>query len=340
MSPIDPRELGHGLTSTGEFEDGYRCVKCAYDLSGLPKGTVCPECGTPNARISYDKKRGTGVSRAPFLYVNRLGTWLWVAAFMLIATWFTGALAGVAPHPVTFGIRFLAGVGWLVAVWFATAPKPDRYEPGTNDAFDDHRLRMATVIGQGLWLVAIALQIAAELIPSAEDPLRFAAGLVGTVAAAGFVPLGIMLASLANWMGDADAERRCQAASWLIAFYGVGILLASFIKVIGLLYIVFWIAYLAGVIILAMSLFGLARAANWAMQNARHKSVVSGRRAVSERQRAIAAEIQLQERLDALDNGNPATRAGRRAAPKDVPVPKSHTIDRPEGTDPYEVRDA
>jgi hypothetical protein len=339
MSPIDPRELGHGLTPTGEFEDGFRCVKCHYDLSGLPRGTVCPECGTPNARVNYDKKRGTGISRAPLAYINRLGTWLWVAAFLLIGTWFTAMLSGVLPHPVTYGIRFLAGVGWLAAVWFATAPKPDRYEPGSSDAFDDHRLRMATVIGQGLWLVAIALQMAAEFLPAAAGPLRFAAGMVGTLAAAGFVPLGIMLASLANWMGDADAERRCQAASWLIAFYGIGILLASFIKVIGLLYIVFWLAYLAGVILLAMSLFGLAGAANWAMQNAKHKSVVSGRRAVVERQRAVAAEVQLQDRLDALDNRDASMRAGRKAPPKGVPVPKSHTIERPEDADPYEVKD-
>lgn len=341
MSPIDPRELGHGLTPTGTFEDGYQCVKCRYDLTGLPRATVCPECGTPNARIGYDKKRGTGVSRAPIAYLKSLGTWLWAAALALIGTWFAGALAGIIPHPVTFGLRLVVVCGWVAAVWMATRPKPDRFEPGASDAFDDQRLRLAAVAGQGLWVVVIGLQAGAWFAgtPAVAGGLEIAASITRMLAAAGFVPLGIMLASLAHWMGDDDAERRCQAASWLIAFYGVGVLLASFVVVIALFYPVFWLAYLAGVIMLAMSLFALAREANWAVQNARHKSVVSGRRAVRERERAVAAESQLQDRLDVLSEKNQSMRAGRTAIPKDVPVPKSHTIDRPEDTDPYEVRD-
>ncbi len=347
MSPIDPRELGHGLTPAATFEEGYQCVKCKYDLTGLPQGTICPECGTPNSRISYEKKRGTGVSRAPILYVSRLATWLWMAAFALIAAWFTGALAGIVPHPVTFGLRFLVGLAWVGAVWMATRPKPDRFEPGSSDVFDDQRLRFATVAGQCLWLLVVALNIAEwyasanpNLSPGVSSALGFVAGLVGLLAAAGFVPLGIMLASLANWMGDAEAEGRCQAASWLIAFHGVGILLASLVNFIGILYIVFWIAYLVGVVMLAMSLFALAKAANWAVQNARHKSQVSGRRAVIERQRSVAAEAQLQGRLDTIDSREASMQAGRKAPPKGIPVPKSHTIDRRDDTSPYGVDEA
>lgn len=345
MSPIDPRELGHGLTPTGTFEDGYRCVKCSYDLTGLPRATVCPECGTANAQLTYDKRRGTGVSRAPTAYVKKLGSWLWLAAFALIGTWFMGAIAGVFPHPVTFGLRLLVVGAWVSAVWLATTPKPDRYEPGTSDVFDNPRLRLATAIGQAMWIAVIGLEIGAWFAGNAqlnnsaaiENALFMAAGIARLAAAAGFVPLGIMLASLANWMGDDDAERRCQTASWLIAFYGVGVLLASFIGFLGIFYVVFWIAYLAGVIMLAMSLIALARAANWAVQNTKHKSVVSGRRAVHERQKAMAAEARLDERLVLADSDTNA--AGRRQIPKGVPVPKSHTIDRGDGTQPYEVKD-
>lgn len=340
MSPIDPRELGHGLTPSGSFEEGYRCVKCKYDLSGLPQGTICPECGTANSRVSYDKKRGTGISRAPIEYVRTLGLWLWLAAFALIGTWFAGAIAAILPHPVTFGLRLVVAGGWIAAVWLATKPKPDRFAPGTKDAFDDHRLRIAAVACQAMWLVSIGLQSAAWFMTNQDviNVLMFSAGLARTVAAAGFVPLGIMLASLANWMGDAEAEGRCQAASWLVAFYGVGVLLASVVGFIGIFYVLFWIAYLAGVIMLAMSLFALARAANWAVQNNKHKRVVSGRRAVIERERAVAAEAQLEDRLAAIDAGDRA-RAGRHGVPRDVPVPKSHTIDRGDGTQPYEVKD-
>ena len=349
MSPIDPRELGHGLTAKGIFEDGYRCVKCNYDLSGLPQGTVCPECGTTNARISHDKKRGTGVSRAPVAYVSRLTTWLWVTAFTLIAMWFSGFVTGMvmyftsspAPVAVAYGFQLLVAVGWVVALWMATHPKPDRYEPGQDDVFDNHKLRMAMVASQALWVVSMLLYTASAVPPLAgvSGGLELAGELAEVLAAAGFVPLGIMLASLANWMGDDDQEGRCRTASWLIAFHGVGTLLATFLTVVGIFYVVFWIAYLVGVVLLAMSLFNLARAGNWAVQNAKHKSVVSGRRAVIDRQRAVAAEERLQDRMDAMDNPASAHRAGRKAPPQGVPVPKSHTIDRPEDTDPYEVKD-
>lgn len=347
MSPIDPRELGQDLTPQGTFEEGFRCVKCNYDLTGLPRATVCPECGTPNARPLQNKKRGTGVSRAPIAYVNRLGTWLWAAAFALIATWFTGALAGIVPHPVTLGIRFAAGLAWIGALWMATQPKPDRFEPGAKDAFDNHRLRIAAVASQGLWLLAVALDFVVALsLPSlanAEGALTITANFIATAAAAGFIPLGIMLASLANWMGDADAEARCQTASWLIAFYGVGLLLAPVIIAVApiffILVLVFWLAYLVGIVLLATSLFALAREANWAVQNARLKSEVSGRRAVIDHERAAAAEAKLEAGLDALDNPNASTQAGRRAIPKDAPVPKSHNVERHDGTTPYDIDD-
>lgn len=353
MSPIDPRELGHGLSATGTFEDGYRCVKCNYDLTGLPQGTVCPECGTTNARVSYDKKRGTGVSRAPVAYVSRLTTWLWVTAFTLIAMWVSGAMAGIITAVassttlivVANVVRLLVAAGWVAALWMATRPKPDRYEPGTKDAFDDHCFRYGMIAGQSLWLLAILLDAAAAIpaMAPAATVLHIASNIVATGAAIGFILLGLMLASLANWMGDDEAEARCLTASWLIALYGVVLLLApvivAIIPIYFVLYGVAWIAYLIGVVMLAVSLFNLARAGNWAVQNAKHKSVVSGRRAVIERQRAVAAEERLQDRMDAMDNPAIAHRAGRKAPPKGVPVPKSHIIDRPEDTNPYEVKD-
>lgn len=341
MSPIDPRELGYDMTPKGVFEDGLRCVKCQYDLTGLPRGSVCPECGTPNARPTYEKKRGTGVSRAPIAYVDRLALWLWVAAVALIGSWFFGLLAGVLPHPATWILQFFVASGWLAALVMATKPKPDRYEPGQRDSFDDPRLRLATLVSQSFWLVAIGLSIASWYLPQLaglETILMVAVTTFSMLAAFGFVPLGIQLASLANWMGDADAESRCRTASWLIAAYGVGILLSRISPMVGLFLVIFWLCYLVGAVLLAVNLFTLARGANWAAQNSRHKTVVSGRREAIERQRTLEAEAKLEQRLDALDNRG-ASRAGRVGIPKGIPVPKSHTIERPDGTDPYEIKD-
>lgn len=339
MSPIDPRELGAGLTPQAAYLEGLRCVKCQYDLSGLPRGSVCPECGTPNARPSYDRKRGTGVSRAPIPYIDRLAIWLWAAAMALIGSWCFGLLSGLVAHPFTWALHFIVASGWLVSLWMATKPKPDRYEPGQHDAFDDPRWRMATLVSQSFWLVAIGLATLSWFLPQhagLERVLALLITLFAMLAAFGFVPLGVQLASLANWMGDADAESRCRTASWLIAAYGVGIVLAKVTPLVALFLAIFWICYFVGVVLLAINLITLARAATWAAQNSRHKTVVTGRREAIERQRERMAEEKLEERLEALDNpGGP--RAGRQIIPKDVPVPKSHTIDRPEDTSPYEV---
>lgn len=341
MSPIDPRELGPGPTPTGVYDEGFRCVKCQYDLAGLPRGSVCPECGTPNARPTYDKKRGTGVSRAPIAYVDRLATWLWAAAFALFASWFFGLIAGVAPHPITWGLHFLVAAGWLAALVMATRPKPDRYEPVEPDAFDNTRLRLVTLITQSFWLLAIGLATISWFMPAQaglETIVAYTVTILGMLAAFGFVPLGIQLASLANWMGDHEAETRCRTASWLIAAYGVGILLAQVTPLVALFLAIFWICYFVGVVLLAVNLVTLARAATWAAQNSRHKTVVSGRRQAIEHQREQEAGAVLEERLAALDHqGGP--RAGRTGIPKDIPVPKSHTIERPEDAAPYEVKD-
>ncbi|MGD1917363.1 MAG: hypothetical protein ACFCBV_14410 [Phycisphaerales bacterium] len=345
MSPIDPRELRQSDTPTGVFEQGFRCVKCNYDLTGLPRATVCPECGTTNARPVHDRKRGTGVSRAPVAFISRLGTWLWASAAALLLTWFTSMAAGVFPHPITFGLQLFAGVGWMGALWMATIPKPDRFEPGVEDVFDNPRVRVITVASQGLWLVSIGLLCAAwfPMFSSMERALSISANIVSVFAAIGFIPLGLMLASLAGWMGDHDAENRCRTASWLIAFYGCGILLGpvidAFIPIFNILYIVFWLAYLIGVILLAVSLFNLARAAGWAVENAKHKSVVSGRRAFINQQQAEEAAAQIDDRLRQVDGPHAPSEAGRSGPPKGVPVPKSHTIKGSAGANPYDITD-
>ncbi|UYV11242.1 MAG: hypothetical protein NCW75_07990 [Phycisphaera sp.] len=343
MSPIDPRELGQSPTPQGSFEDGSRCVKCNYDLTGLPQATVCPECGTSNARITYEKKRGTGVSRAPIAYVNHLSKTLWLAALGFFGYIFFTVVLAIAENYVTLGLEFLAICGWVGALWLVTKPKPDRFEAKQLDTFDDPRWRWASVGTQACHIVA-AIIYALLLVPKlsvVEGLLIAGVYIFDTIAVLGFIPVCVQLASLAGWMGDEDAERRLQTVAWLLAVGGLGLLLtpvmAMVLPIFGVLIIVFVICMLIGVVMLCLSLISLAKEANWAVQNTKHKSVVSGRRAVIERDRATAAEEKLEERLDALDNPNPSTRAGRRGIPKDIPVPRSHNIERHDGTDPYDI---
>lgn len=345
MSPIDPRELGHGLTPQGSFEDGYRCVKCKYDLTGLPQATVCPECGTSNSRITYEKKRGTGVSRAPIAYVSHLSTTLWLAALGFFGYIFFSVVLTISENVVTLGLEFLAICGWVGALWLATKPKPDRFEAQQLDTFDDPRWRWASVGTQGCHIVAAIIYVLTYVpqLSSVEGLLVVCFYIFDAIAILGFVPVCVQFSALAGWMGDEDAERRLQTVAWLLAIGGLGLLLTPVIAMVmpifRILILVFAICMLIGVVMLCLSLISLAKEANWAVQNAKHKSVVSGRRAIIERDRATAAEAKLEKRLGALDTPNASARAGRKAIPKDIPVPKSHNIQRHEGTNPYDIDD-
>ena len=315
MSPIDPRELRQSDTPTGVFEDGFRCVKCNYDLTGLPRATVCPECGTTNARPVVDRKRGTGASRAPVAYLRQLGMWLSLCAAAFFGYLFFTIVAAVYEHPITLGLEFLAIMAWVGALWMATKPKPDRFESRTLDTFDDPRWRYASVGSQACHLVTAAFY-ALSLLPA----LAFAA--------------------LASWMGDDSAEKRCQTAAWLLAVGGVGFLVMPVLMhILLLLMVVFVVFVLVGVVLLCVTLIMMAKAANWAVHNAKHKSVVSGRRAVIDRQQAAAAEARLEDRLQQIDGPHPQSRPGRSAPPKGVPVPKSHTIRGSDGANPYDITD-
>lgn len=345
MSPIDPRELGHGLTPQGSFEDGYRCVKCNYDLTGLPQATVCPECGTSNSRITYEKKRGTGVSRAPIAYVSHLSTTLWLAAPGFFAYIFFSIVVRIAVNAVTLGLEFLAICCWVGVLWLVTKPKPDRFESKQLDAFDNPKWRWASVGTQACLILGaiIYILIYVPQLSAVEGLLYAGYYIFDSIGVLGFVAVCVQFSTLAGWMGDEDAERRLQTVAWLLAVGGMGLLLTPVIAMVmpifRILILVFAICMLIGVVMLCLSLISLAKEANWAVQNAKHKSVVSGRRAIIERDRATAAEAKLENRLGALDTPNASARAGRKAIPKDIPVPKSHNIQRHEGTDPYDIDD-
>ena len=344
MSPIDPRELDLDRTPRGTFEQGYLCIKCSYDLTGLPRTTVCPECGTPNAQPSHNKKRGTGVSRAPLAYVSRLSTTLWLAALGFFGYIFFSVVLAVAENAVTLGLEFLSICGWVAALWIVTKPKPDRFESKQLDVFDNPKWRWASVSTQACHIVAAVLYMLLYVpqLSAIEGALVVSFYIFDTIAWLGFVPVCVQFSSLASWMGDDDAERRLQTVAWLLAVGGLGLLvtplLIAIFPIFGLLFFAFALCLLVGVVMLCVSLITLAKAANWAVQNSRHKSVVSGRRAVIDRERVAAAESELDERLAAID-ADDRNRAGRRGVPKGVPVPKSHTIDRGDGTQPYEVKD-
>ncbi|MEO1008051.1 MAG: hypothetical protein AAFX79_05760 [Planctomycetota bacterium] len=340
MSPIDPRELAD---RPAPRRQSRYCIKCNYDLAGLPDTTKCPECGTSNAFSPGDTRRGTGISRAPGAYVRQLGMSLWLAAIAMLLLMGTGTLGVLFLNPVTLGLQFLAAAFWLVAVWMATRPKPDRFQPGQRDAFDDERMRWTTLGTQATRLLAIGVA-GIGLIPAVQGvaAVEWIEGLLSMVAALGFIALSFQLAALGDWMGDDDTGRRCRNAAWCIAVGGGGIVLTPLmvlvLPILGLLIFVFFLLQIIGNILLAISLVSLARGANWAVENAKQRSVVAGRRAARDRQLADEAQQRLDRSVQAMNAAEGRMHAGRPPTlPEGTPVPRSHVVDRPDDARPYDV---
>ncbi|GIW73701.1 MAG: hypothetical protein KatS3mg103_0223 [Phycisphaerales bacterium] len=351
MSPIDPRELEPREARPAERPKATRCLRCGYELVGLPVGVPCPECGTPNGTAGADARgRQSGVDAAPLAYVQRLRLWLWGMAVSLVGMWLAGvaqkfiATTAVSFEPVVAVslVRTLVGGAWVVALWMATKPKPDRGHGRELDDFDDPRWRMATMATQCLWPVAFLLESLAWMpaFYGYEDVLMLGSTLATFLAAMGFVPLGVMLVSLADWMGDTDEQGRLRAATWLIAFHGVGVLLSQFVRVLMLLLLVYWVAYLVGVVLLALGLISLARSANWAVQNHQHKLIVSGRRAMIEQERARQALERVEAHVQhAQTKAEPDARTRLSPQAGNPPAPRTHGIDQPQDARPYDLAD-
>jgi len=340
MSPVDPREF-ETASAASPASEGGSCIRCGYDLSGLPDVTVCPECGASNAKPVRSERRESGVMRAPGRYVRALAWRLWLAAFSMLAMFLASVVAAFTPEAVGLGIELLIGLLWTGAVFLATSPKPDRFTPAQRDTFDDQRLRWLSVGSQALRPLEALLGMAA-LLPALAGvvAVEWARGAFMFLAALGYFPLCVQLASLAHWMGDEEAEGKCRAAAWCIAVGNGGRvllpLLAAIVPFFGLLLVPLWIASVVGVVLLFVSLFALAKGASWAVQNAQHRSVVAGKRAQIERERADRRERERQERIDRAPVPDSTTPAAAPAKPPPgTPVPKTHSIDRGEDTDPY-----
>ncbi len=123
------------------------CITCDYDLQGLPDTALCPECATPVARSTADRR----LRNADFNWLNRTTrgiNWLercirfpvYAFIFLLAASLVIGMIsaatmfAGTSRFPtqfllysmVAFGVVFLAAmllfiVGYIPFTWLATA---------------------------------------------------------------------------------------------------------------------------------------------------------------------------------------------------------------------------
>ncbi len=160
------------------------CVRCSYNLRGLPRGGVCPECGTPIA----DSLRGDYLAFAAPEYLAAIHSGLnWVLAGVLVyAVALVGGVAikiglGGYLSPALVGeIRRTAlvipTVILLAGYWRFTRPDPG--PAGRESPTSVRRVIRASVVVQAV--AAVAGVLAAAGGPSGVGPVALR-GTFGTL---------------------------------------------------------------------------------------------------------------------------------------------------------------
>ena len=139
-------------SSTPLVDRNRPCLRCSYNLRGLPTDGPCPECGTP----VQDSLRGSLLQFSSLEYLGTLvnGLSLLTCGLILLVVGIIGGLTALALRGSLDGgmgllcLVFLAGLLIFIGHWLYTAPDPALVEGELR--------RSARRIARGT-LVAIAL---------------------------------------------------------------------------------------------------------------------------------------------------------------------------------------
>ncbi len=151
------------------------CVRCDYDLRGLPIEGRCPECGVP-VEVSQRERRRLADAAVPYVNTLYAGAWLVVIAIVLgvlavaeyffgaaILTWILPTASPVAWDAVFVGIAISAILTGALGWWWLAAPNPD----GAENRPMKHDRRMVRITAAPTGVMLTLLLIAAASPPGA-----------------------------------------------------------------------------------------------------------------------------------------------------------------------------
>ena len=255
------------------------CIRCGYNLRGLPETAVCPECGAPVA----DSLRGDRLQFASPEYVAMLvrgARMVWwsvallllgiIAAVLLSVVGTTSSLGGLtvmrAGPLLGLGVTILSLAGW----WLLSTPDPAAELDRARGSKARAVLRGALVVSACGTLAGIITRFL--ILPtggggSARAMIGFLLGIAQTIG--GLVWLIHMIAAnfyvqhLAARVPDPKLARRAKAVLWGAALgliVGVTVVVGTFfIAPLGLMLCVLPIAMLV-VILLYISMIDRLKA--------------------------------------------------------------------------------
>lgn len=237
--PIDPRSLSS--FQKAQIEGDVACVRCGYNLKGLPRGGNCPECG---ASVASSFGRGRflfkNLTDAPMSYLKILRLGFFLLATCVVALFasivLAGWLKGMGASLLVAGI----GVVWWAGVYLVTTSE---HPPGDLQSKYDRLkwLRRTNRLLQTAWTVAWLCAAAQMLLIARQNtaianglvmpgtPSPFAAGIMATGMAAwilqllgvvSLVPLCIHFAEIGTAAGNDTLATRLGLAAWGIVLFG------------------------------------------------------------------------------------------------------------------------
>jgi hypothetical protein len=124
--PVEPVPV-----AMGQVSEDLPCLKCGYNLRGLPLDGRCPECGTAIGRSTY----GNALRFSEPAWVRQLAggaRWiLWGNLYVVAAAFLAQiALLGGMSYATTSWSIMIPGLVWLVGCWKLTTPDPAEQVPG------------------------------------------------------------------------------------------------------------------------------------------------------------------------------------------------------------------
>ncbi len=157
-------EPGASLTPVALDEQGrvaadLPCVRCGYNLRGLPASQGCPECGT-TITLSL---RGEGLVFRDPAWVARLARGAaWMLAgfggYIVMGNVGYSLLAGLGPWGVNGGLLAFIAVG-IVGIWQIASPDPGG---PANPGHADPRWLVRALLVAAVWLTGVVTMLSGK----------------------------------------------------------------------------------------------------------------------------------------------------------------------------------
>jgi hypothetical protein len=205
---MPPGSIPIQLDAAGHLDADLKCIRCGYNLRGLPANGACPECGTAVGRSFL----GDLLQFSPPEWVDQLAggmNWILVGVVVSIVVSLLGGLLGGrrGADPVHQYLLHALGFISVIGYWMIAAPDPARLE--TEPSITARKLvRFVAVFS---YVAGFALTGIGRMGPILAQTTIAGAGLIGIV---GFFADFIYLRQLALRIPDLRLANQTRIVMW------------------------------------------------------------------------------------------------------------------------------